>query len=109
MHGRRYGYARKTLPVEAVNYRVQMTQRIDNRLLPPAPVDGAEPALSRGDIILGGGTESAVFADRASLPPGFAIDGPAVIEEPTATTLAPAGWRARVLDSGDLMVEKADP
>ena len=51
---------------------------------------------------------TAAFADRESLAPGFALDGPAVIEEPTATTVAPAGWRARVLDTGDIMIERTE-
>ena len=89
-----------------VNYRVRAVQRIDADLVPPTPDANAEPQLTKGDISLGGGGVSATFADRASLAPGFSIDGPAVIEEPTATVLAPPGWRATVLESGDLIIEK---
>ncbi len=67
---------------------------------------GAEPRLEQGEVNLGGQAVTASFADRESLAPGFALDGPAVIEEPTATTVAPAGWRARVLDTGDIMIER---
>ena len=109
VHRRRYGYAREQLAVEAVNYRVRIVQRIDANLLPPAPDADAEPELTQGNVSLGGGGVSATFADRASLPPGFSIDGPAVIEEPTATVLAPPGWRATVLESGDLMIEVTGP
>ena len=78
--------------------------------LPPSSwPNNAEPELTQGDVSLGGGGVSATFADRASLPPGFSIDGPAVIEEPTATVLAPPGWRATVLESGDLMIEEIGP
>ncbi|MEE8275268.1 MAG: hydantoinase/oxoprolinase family protein [Alphaproteobacteria bacterium] len=106
-HRRRYGYAREALPVEAVNYRVRVVQRLDDRIEPPAPPAGAEPVLERGEIGLAGERIAATFADRASLAPGFTLDGPAVIEEATATTLAPPGWRIEVLASGDLMLERS--
>ena len=32
------------------------------------------------------------------------MEGPAVIEEPTSTSLVPPGWRAEVLASGDLLL-----
>ncbi len=106
-HRRRYGYAREALPVEAVNYRVRVVQRLDDRIEPPAPPAVAEPVLERGEIGLAGERIVATFADRASLAPGFTLDGPAVIEEATATTLAPPGWRIEVLASGDLMLERS--
>lgn len=105
VHATRYGYAREQLPVEAVNYRIRAVQKIDAELLPPAPDSRAEPVLSQGDVSLGGGNVTATFADRAGLPPGFELMGPAIIEEPTATIVAPAGWRVRVLDTGDIMIE----
>ena len=106
IHATRYGYAREQLPVEAVNYRIRAVQKIDADLLPPAPDGGAEPVLSQGEVSLGGGTVTATFADRASLPPGFELMGPAIIDEPTATIVAPAGWRVGVLDTGDIMIEQ---
>ncbi len=105
VHATRYGYAREQLPVEAVNYRIRAVQKIDANLLPPMPDSSAQPVLSQGEISLGGGTVTATFADRGSLPPGFELMGPAVIEEPTATIVAPAGWRVRVLETGDIMIE----
>jgi N-methylhydantoinase A len=89
-HNQRYGYARERRTIECVNYRIRVAQRNQAELTPPV-VDAAV---------------TATFADRASLAPGFELDGPAVIEEPTATTVAPPGWRARVLESGDIMIER---
>jgi N-methylhydantoinase A/oxoprolinase/acetone carboxylase beta subunit len=34
------------------------------------------------------------------------LDGPAIVEEPTATTLVAPGWRATVADDGSLMLER---
>ena len=105
-HRQRYGYARDGLPVEAVNRRVRVTQPAEGDLATPLPQASGVPDLAHGEVTLGGDRIAACFADRASLPPGFALDGPAVIEEPTATALVPPGWRARVLETGDLMIEK---
>jgi N-methylhydantoinase A len=107
-HRRRYGYARDSLPVEAVNYRVRVVQRIAARLAPSAPAEGLEPRVERGPVSLGGATLDAAFAERASLPPGFVLDGPAVVEEETATTVVPPGWRLTVGAEGDLMIERTE-
>ena len=37
---------------------------------------------------------------RSRLPAGAPQAGPAIVEEEGATTVAPPGWRLRVLDSG---------
>ncbi len=110
-HLERYGYAREKLPVEAVNYRVRVAQRRDGSrppLTPPLPDPDAVAELAPGNVTLGGQSESATFADRASLAAGFIQEGPLNVEEPTATTLAPPGWRLTVLDSGDLMLERIE-
>jgi N-methylhydantoinase A len=44
---------------------------------------------------------------RPSLPAGARIDGPAVIEEPNATTLIHPGDRAVVSDAGHLVIDVA--
>ena len=46
--------------------------------------------------------------DRSRLPAGASLAGPAIAEEEGATTVVPPGWRFRVLDSGDLMLERGD-
>ena len=43
---------------------------------------------------------------KRALAPGARIDGPAVLEEPSATTLVPPGWFALCLPTGDLMLER---
>ncbi len=111
-HLERYGYAREQLAVEAVNYRVKVVERRDGSrppLTPPLPAADAVAELEPGTVTLGGQSENAVFADRASLAPGFTRDGPLVVEEPTATTLVPPGWRLTVLETGDLMLEHRAP
>jgi N-methylhydantoinase A len=40
--------------------------------------------------------------DRARLAPGHVVDGPAILEEFSGTTLVPPGWRAEVRPGGHL-------
>ncbi len=45
---------------------------------------------------------------RAELPPGHAVDGPAIIAEELATTVVEPGWRAVVADNGDLLLSRVE-
>ncbi len=44
--------------------------------------------------------------DRAKLPPGVAFDGPALIEEPDATTVVQPAWQVTVDEYGNLTIEQ---
>ncbi|MCY3702404.1 MAG: hydantoinase B/oxoprolinase family protein [Rhodospirillales bacterium] len=46
---------------------------------------------------------------RSDLGAGGSLSGPAIIVEPTATTVVDAGWRARVLPDGQLLLERGSP
>ena len=105
-HRRRYGYAHPDRPVELVNYRIRVTEASHGDVRAGESVPG--PArIEEGEITLGGRSLRAEFAARSTLPVGYRLRGPAVIEEETATTLVPPGWAARVLEGGDLMLERS--
>jgi N-methylhydantoinase A/oxoprolinase/acetone carboxylase beta subunit len=53
-----------------------------------------------------GQTESCRYYWRESLPSGFTEAGLAIVEEPTATTLIPPGWRFSVGPAGALILER---
>jgi len=55
-----------------------------------------------------GERRSCRFVWRESLDLGGFVQGLAVIEEPTATTLVPPGWRAEVARSGALELSKGE-
>ncbi len=50
-----------------------------------------------------GPRDAAVF-DRAALPAGYEVSGPAVIEEDQSTTVLPDGFRLCVADGGELIL-----
>ena len=50
---------------------------------------------------------STQFLDRALLEPGTQVEGAAVLIQTDTTTVVPPGWRAKVADSGDLVITRA--
>ena len=46
---------------------------------------------------------------RRDLPPGQAVDGPAIIAEDLATTVVEPGWRASITDRLDLLLTRVGP
>ncbi len=101
-HRARNGFAREGDPVEVVTVRGVATGRPALRwdALPPAAPAG-EPR--RGERTVDG--ETAQVWWRPALAPGATLTGPAVIEEPQATTYLAAGERAMAHESGALEVD----
>jgi N-methylhydantoinase A len=111
VHERVYGYARHVQPVEFVNFRATHTYS-----LPPPVLQGS--ARARGalaDARLGerrahftpaGFVPTAVY-DRARLPAGARLTGPAIVEQSDTTTVIPPGYAAGVEASGNLRIRRA--
>lgn len=112
-HDRRYGQAAAEESLEIVNIRLVVTapraERVAETWLTGGWVPEGEIKERRRDV---------VFADplaplssrilwRPSLPVGFTVEGPAVIEEPNSTTLLHPGDRMTVGPSGHLIVDVA--
>ncbi len=79
---------------------------------------GAGPAAARPPLptpservrlFTSGAWREAPVHPRASLPPGTALEGPAIVTEPTSTTVVEPGWRARVLAGGELLLRRTSP
>jgi len=106
-HQSRYGH-RTEDPVEIVTVRVRGTGEVPRPRLPKleqatAEVTGPAPRASR-DVWRGGGTGSVAYRvyQREPLRPGHRIDGPAVIEERTGTTVIHEGDGLSVGAHGEL-------
>jgi N-methylhydantoinase A len=102
-HRSRYGYARATLKVEVVGYRVRVIREMEDTLLTPMPT-GNGPDPENVLVTIGGDRVAAQLIAREWLRPGACLDGPAIIEEGSATTFVPRGWLAECLPTGDLML-----
>ena len=59
-------------------------------------------------VFFGGWLFDTPVLERGRLPAGASHVGPAIVEEEGATTVVPPEWRFRVLDSGDLLMERGD-
>jgi 5-oxoprolinase (ATP-hydrolysing) len=65
--------------------------------------DGAPLAAVRAHV---DGWRDVPLYDRATLPEGARVAGPAIITEPTGTNVVEPGWEARVDAAGNLILER---
>jgi len=108
-HQRRYSYADASRPTEVVNVRARLIGATPKPELPRHRLGAAD---ARGAVI---GTRRTIFAgrarampvcDRAKLCAGNRLTGPGIVTEYSATTVVPPGWRARVDELENLILER---
>ena len=102
-HRSRYGYARSTLQIEVVSYRIRLVARSGASVETPLPAgqgDSPRPI----EIAIDGKRVSGITLARDALAPGARLAGPAILGEPTSTTFVPPGWEVECLPSGDLLM-----
>lgn len=93
-HERRYGHASPGAPIEFVNLRVAAFGALRKFGNPAAEESGKSPVLGERKVVFAGKTHVTPVVSRDLLPPGYSMRGPLVIEETSATTVVPPGWRA---------------
>jgi N-methylhydantoinase A len=106
-HVQRYGTRAPVDDIEVVTYRLvarvpgsrAILDQVEGQRSPNAP----DP--EDGVVNFDGQRQRCRFYLREDLPVGFEIDGLAVVEESTATTLVPPGWRLTVGPAGTLVLE----
>ena len=110
-HEQTYTFRLPDTDVELVTYHLGAeldTPRVD---LPEIAAGGSVEAALIGDLEVwfgeNGGEARASVYDRDRLPPGAVLDGPVLIEEPTATTMVLPGQRATVDRFGLVVIEEA--
>jgi N-methylhydantoinase A len=97
------------IPARIVNLRVSAIGRrpaFDLKAL--APVGGSMADARRGErqVWFDGGWTDAAIWDRLALPVGAVVQGPAILEQPDATTVLDPGLTAGVDGFGNLIVER---
>jgi len=110
VHDRRFGH-RGTGGVEAVTFRLTARGVMDKPEPPPWPSGGVlgDAALGARPVWFDGGWVDTPVYERSRLPAAARLPGPVVIDESGSTTIVPPGWSARVLDHGDLLLERNEP
>jgi N-methylhydantoinase A len=100
-HRRAYGHDNRSEPVQLVSLRLAAIGTIAPlrlRQTPAAP--GTDPLKGRRAVWFGGARHPAAIFDRARMPAGFTMAGPAVIESLESTILLPPHWRGHADENG---------
>ena len=97
--------------VEIVNLRVEGIGRLDETKgqersfgTDTGPGVDLNATESSRNVVFDGEQRRARVIDRRAIAPVEPIRGPAIIEEPTCTTLVPPGWTASVHGAGHLLM-----
>ncbi len=111
-HRSQFGFvdSAKRLMVEAVSVETigaagaaeEPAHAIDPDATLPAPLDTVE-------MYCGGAVHRARVFDRAAMPFGAKIEGPAIVIEANATTVVEPGWTAEVTAHGHLLLTRTTP
>jgi N-methylhydantoinase A len=109
-HERTYTFRLDDTEVEFVTYRLTATAHVPRPPLNRLDATGrSQEAAHKGQrtvLFPEEGAHEAMVYERDLLPPGIELDGPAIIEEPTSTSLALPGQRVRVDDYGFLRIRE---
>jgi len=98
-----YGRRDRNRGVQLVNVRVVGRIAIDAPVW-PAPVDGAGCPSGERTVVVGGQLYVSPVWAREALAGGTEIEGPAIVEEMSSTTLIPPGWKLRRGKVGELVI-----
>jgi N-methylhydantoinase A len=96
LHDERYGYRRPATPVEAVTLRVVVTAPPVALQAPRLEAASGPPPVQRSRVFHGGRQMDAVRVWRRDLRAGHEMQGPAIVQEYSATTWIPPEWRLQV-------------
>jgi 5-oxoprolinase (ATP-hydrolysing) len=115
-HRQRFGFdvPDRALVVESLSVEAVAAsgENVDIGSPGPANTPGPQtppPPLAEVPLWLGAQTRHVPVHDRGSLPPGTQVPGPAILREPTGTTIVEPGWRAEVTARGGLVLRRVVP
>lgn len=106
-HRREYGYDVEGRPAEIVNCRVQAVGSVPKTAQAFRSRDDVPALRHRRRVYFGNGSgwlETDILR-RECLPAGTVVDGPAIIEEMSATTVVHPGQRLAVDTAGNLIID----
>ena len=106
----RYGHSNPEASMETVNLRLTALGDVGRPLLRPnyQPDRPSDLPSKTTPVLFTSGLFPTARFNRHTLPPGCSIDGPAILEESTATTVIPPEGKATIDEYGCLII-KAPP
>ncbi|MFC7334138.1 hydantoinase B/oxoprolinase family protein [Rhodocista pekingensis] len=110
-HRQRFGFDPGDRPLVVELAGVEAVGRAGGEavLPPPAGPAGKPVPLAAVGAWMAGEHRTVPVHDRGALGAGAVLDGPAILREPTGTTVVEPGWRARVTAAGGLVLERVVP
>ena len=103
LHRARYGYAPPAGPIELVT--VRLAARLPGPVHIPAPIRRATPQRGARRVLFSEGWLETPILNRESLPVGFHLEGPLIVEEAYATTVVPPGATVEIAPLGLLDIK----
>jgi len=106
IHDRSFGHAAPNEPLEMVNVRLSARGIRQKLQMPPVDRGGAPKPRTTRKVCLENADrfEDCRIYARDTLAAGAEIEGPALIEEYGSTTVMFAGDRARIADTGEIII-----
>ncbi len=104
-HQQLYGYVNEGRPLEIVAARIEVIGAAGREAETARPCDPRQPSPNRWvEAWFSEGSQSTGVFLRRQLRPGDRIIGPAIVCEPTSTTVIDPGWQGEVLGRGELLL-----
>ncbi len=103
-HEARYGHSNPGAPVEFVVARVALLGELGRAAPEQLPRNRSAPEPRRRDAVFDRRSWPIAVVRRDEL--GDELTGPAIVDEPTATTVVPPGWTIRVGEAGTLRLTR---
>ncbi|MDE0121254.1 MAG: hydantoinase/oxoprolinase family protein [bacterium] len=107
VYAARYGHSNPEASMETVNLRLTALGDVGRPLLQGnyQPDHPSELPSKTTPVLFSTGLFPTSRFNRHTLPPGCSIDGPAIVEESTATTVIPPEGKATIDEYGCLIIE----
>jgi N-methylhydantoinase A len=103
-HDFRYGHSNPGAPIEFVAVRAAALGDLGHADPEAVAASGRPPTGRVRDVIFDRKKWPTTIVDRGDLAAGAAVDGPAIVEEGTATTVVPPGCSLSIDRFGSLIV-----
>ncbi len=107
LHKELFTFSLSWVPIELINMRLTATlpsTKVAIEKTPAGDPDASKAIMSRRDCWFAGAYVATPIYDGAGLRAGHVISGNAIIEEPTATTVIPAGLTCMVDEVGNYVI-----
>ena len=108
-HEREYGHADPEQEVQVVHARVFGSAKVRKPEMKKLPrgggVDSKGAIRTKRPVYFDGRNRETTIYTREQLKPGNRLEGPAIVEENTATTIVPPGAKLEVDEWGNMIIE----